>query len=83
MKRSACRVCADVPEVEIPAGVAEGEGFVASAVVGHEAGDPDAEAFVVGERGFEEGDGAFFPLSFVSSGMTLAKTTREASSTQT
>ena len=40
------------------AGVAEGEGFVAGAVVRHDACDGDAEAGVVGHGRFQEGDGA-------------------------
>src|SRR5215471_3230828 len=47
-----------VVEAEFAAGVAEGEGFVAGAVVGHDAGHGDAEAGVVGQRGAQEGDGA-------------------------
>ena len=42
-------------EAEGSAGVAEGEGLVADSVVGHYAADGDAEAFVVGDRGLEEG----------------------------
>src|ERR1700686_661146 len=48
----------DVTEPEPLAGFAEGEGFIAGAVIGHDALDFDAEAFVVGERGLEKGDGA-------------------------
>jgi hypothetical protein len=53
---------ADVLEAEIAAGIAEVEGFVAGAVVGHDAGDPDTEALVVGNRSFQKGGGAFLPL---------------------
>src|SRR3989304_3922162 len=49
---------ADVLEVEIAAGVAEVEGSVAGAVVGHDPFEGEGEALVVGEGGFEEGDGA-------------------------
>src|SRR5579862_2338855 len=52
----------DVLEAEFAAGVAEVEGFVAGAVVGHDAGDVDAQASVVGHCGVEEGDGAFLFL---------------------
>jgi hypothetical protein len=40
----------------------EGEGFVARPIVGHDACDADADAFVLGDGGFEEGDraGRFF-----------------------
>src|SRR5580700_9590056 len=48
----------DVTEPEPLAGSAEGEGFIAGAVIGHDALDFDAEAFVVGQCGLEEGDGA-------------------------
>lgn len=49
-------------EAEIAAGLGEGLRSVAGAVVGHDAGYPDAEAGVVGHRRLEEGDGAFFFL---------------------
>src|SRR5580700_4270804 len=69
MKRSALPLVfwgvgpgADVLEAEPLAQPAEGEGLVAGAVVGHDALDFDAEAFVVGERRFEEGGGAALPL---------------------
>ena len=45
-------------EAESLTGVFEGEGFVAGSVVGHDPLDGDAEAFVVGDGGLEEGDGA-------------------------
>ena len=49
---------ADVLDAQVPASVAEGEGLVATAVVGHDAGDGDAEAFVVSHGRLEEGNGA-------------------------
>src|ERR1700709_1663438 len=49
----------DVLDAEVPTGVAEGEGFIATAIVGHDAGDGDAEAFVIGQGGLEERHGAF------------------------
>src|SRR5438477_7664690 len=58
----------DVLESEIAAGIAEVEGFVAGAVVGHDTGD--------GEAAFRKATA----LSFFSSGMTWAKASREASS---
>jgi len=48
----------DVPEAEPFAGPREGEGFVARAVIGHDALHLDAEACVVSDGGFEEGDSA-------------------------
>src|SRR5215207_5495159 len=48
----------DVLELEPFAGAREGEGFVAGAVVGHDAGDRYAEAVVIGDGGLEEGDRA-------------------------
>ena len=50
---------ADVPEAELSAGLAEGVSFVAGAIVGHHAGDGDAEAFVIGQRSLEESNCAF------------------------
>ena len=50
--------CPDMLEAEIAAGLGEGLRSVAGAVVGHDAGDGDAEAGVVGDRRLEEGDGA-------------------------
>ncbi len=41
-------------EAEGTARVAEGEGFVAGAVVGHDAGEGDAKALVIGHRGMQE-----------------------------
>src|ERR1700739_4121080 len=50
-------------EAEALAEPAEGEGLIAGAVVGHDALDLDAEAFVVGESCLEEGGGAASPLA--------------------
>src|ERR1700722_11709572 len=52
----------DVLEAETPASVAEGEGPVAGAVVGHDAFDGDAEACIVGDCGLEEGHGTSLAL---------------------
>src|SRR5438874_705104 len=49
---------ADVLEAEVAASVAEGEGLIAAAVVGHDADDGDAEAFVISHGRLEEGSGA-------------------------
>ena len=46
------------PEAEFPASVAEGEGCVAGAIVGHDARDGDVKASIVGTSCFEEGDRA-------------------------
>src|SRR5882757_3178288 len=48
---------ADVFDAEVPASVTEGEGLVATTIVGHDAGDGDAEAFVVSHGRPEEGNG--------------------------
>ena len=53
---------ADVLDGEVFAGIAPGEGFVAGAVVGHDAFDGDAEALVVSDGGLEEGYGADGPF---------------------
>lgn len=45
-----------MPDAKCFESVAEGEGFVAGAVVGHDAIDPDAEAGIVGNRCLENGD---------------------------
>src|SRR4029077_4017883 len=52
----------DVLEAELPAGAGEGLGFVAAAIVGHDAFDGDAEDLEVRDRREEEGDGAFLLL---------------------
>jgi hypothetical protein len=49
---------ADVLDAELAAGVAEGEGFVTTAVVGHDAGDGNPQAGVVGHSRLEERNGA-------------------------
>ena len=51
-----------MPEAEPATGVSEGAGSVAGAIVGHDALDGDTEAFVVGDGGLEEGDGASLSL---------------------
>src|SRR4051812_17842878 len=48
---------ADVLDAQVPARLAEGEGFVAGAVIGHDADDGDAEAFIVSHSRLEEGNG--------------------------
>lgn len=52
----------DMLEAEVSAGLGEGFRPVAGAVVGHDAGDGDAEACIIGDRRLEEGDGAFLLL---------------------
>jgi hypothetical protein len=47
-----------MPETERLAGIAEGEGFIAAAIVGHHPLDRHAEPRVEGDRGVEEGYGA-------------------------
>ncbi len=49
-------------EAELLAGISEVMGSVARSVVGHDPFDGDVEAFVPGEGGFQEGDGACFFL---------------------
>ena len=49
---------ADVLDAQVPASVAEGEGLVAAAIVGHDASDGDAEAFVIGHSRLEKGNRA-------------------------
>ena len=44
-------------EAKPATGIAEGEGSVARAVVGHDTLDDDAEAGIIGDGGLEEGDG--------------------------
>lgn len=51
---------ADVLDPEFSAGVAEVDGSVARAIVGHHALDDDAEACKVGDCSLEEGHGALF-----------------------
>src|SRR4051812_41819699 len=50
------RLGPDVLETEIAAGLAEGLGAIAGAIVGHHTGNRDAEVRVVGDCGLEEGD---------------------------
>jgi hypothetical protein len=45
-----------VLDAQVPARVTEAEGFVTTAVVGHHAGDGDAEAFIVSHGRLEEGN---------------------------
>ena len=45
-------------EAELAASVAEVEGFVAGTVGGHDPADGAAEALIIGDCRFEEGDGA-------------------------
>lgn len=49
-------------DAEVFAGLAEGGGALARAVVGHDALNCDAEALIVGDGGLEDGAGAFFSL---------------------
>src|SRR5579863_5290848 len=56
------RLGPDVLEAEIATGVAEIEGSVTTAIVGHDTGDGDAEALVIGEGSVQEGDSALFRL---------------------
>jgi hypothetical protein len=48
----------DVSEVELAASVVEVEGFVAGTVVSYDPAHGDAEALIIGDCRFEEGDGA-------------------------
>ena len=70
---------ADMLHLEYLASCGEGEGLVAGAVVGHHPFDPDAEALVVGDGGFEEGNGAALLLVF----LIWLKAIRELSSMAT
>lgn len=45
-------------DAQIPAGLAEAEGFVATTVVAHDARDGDAKALRTGDGRLEEGNGA-------------------------
>src|SRR5215210_6275107 len=56
------RLGPDVLEAEIAAGGAEDLGTIAGAIVGHHAGNRDAEVRVVGDCGLEEGDRALLLL---------------------
>ena len=50
---------ADVLDAQVPASITKVEGFITTAVVGHDMGDGDAEAFVIGHGRLEERYGAF------------------------
>src|SRR4051812_14902622 len=50
---------ADVLDAQVSASIAKVEGFVTTAVVGHDTGDGDTEAFVIGHGRLEERYGAF------------------------
>ena len=52
----------DALDLEFFAGFGEVLGSIAGTVVGHDALDGDAEAFVVGDGGLEEGGGALLSL---------------------
>ena len=49
---------ADVLDAQLLASIAKGESFVAAAVVGHDAGDGDAEALIMSHSRLEKGNGA-------------------------
>jgi hypothetical protein len=51
-----------VLEAELLAGLAEGSREIARAVIGHDALDLDAEACVIGDGRFKEGDCALLPF---------------------
>ena len=53
---------AEMPQAEFEAGVAEGEGAIAAAVVGHDALHTDAQAGIAGDGRREEGDRGFLAL---------------------
>ena len=64
MKRSALPLVfwrigpgSDVLDAQVPASVTEGEGFVTTAIIGHDTSDGDAEAFVVSHGRLEEWNG--------------------------
>src|SRR6266849_4913551 len=52
------RLGADVLETQIPAGIPKSKGLITTAVVGHNASNGDAEAFVIRHCGFEKRNGA-------------------------
>src|SRR5260370_27127764 len=60
-------------EVKPATGIAEGEGFVARAIVGHDTLDGDTEACIVGNGGLEEGDGASFAFVGLDMGEGVAR----------
>ena len=45
-------------DAEVPASIAEGECLVATPIVGHDASDDDAKAFVISHSRLEKGNGA-------------------------
>jgi hypothetical protein len=47
-----------VLEAQIPTGISKGKGLIATAVVGHDASDGNAEAFVICHCGFEKRNSA-------------------------
>ena len=49
---------ADVLDAQLLASIAKGESLVAAAVVGHDAGDGDAEAVIISHSRLEKGNGA-------------------------
>ena len=63
----------DVLETEPFAGSAEGPGFIARSVFGHDALNADAELCVVDHRGFQEGDSAPLALAFLDLGIGDAR----------
>src|SRR3954463_12387494 len=66
-------------DAQIPTSIAEREGLVATPIVGHDALDGDAEAFVISHSRLEEGNSTLA----VSSGLISEKPTREWLSMQT
>src|SRR5271154_5565464 len=65
--------CEDVAQAEGFAGLSKGLRAIASAIVGHDAFDPYAEAGVIGQGGLEEGDGAFLFLVWQDLGIGDAR----------
>src|SRR4051812_35627235 len=49
----------DVLDAQVPASIPKVECFITTAVVGHDTGDGDIEAFVIGHGRLEERHGAF------------------------
>jgi len=64
---------ADVLDAQVPAIVAEGEGFVTTVDLGHDAGGGDAEAFVIAPAALRKATA----LSAFSSGLIWENATRE------
>jgi len=52
------RFCSDGFDLQFTAGIGEGAGFITGSIVGHDAFYGDAEFFVLGNSGFQMGDGA-------------------------